>query len=52
MGMNLYGRLLLKNKDRQAEAVRLLKLSEDIGGKLPYWYDKIEALYIPDFDLD
>ncbi|CDW84277.1 UNKNOWN [Stylonychia lemnae] len=52
MGMNLYGRLLIKNKKREQEATKYLSLSERIGTRLPYWYDRIEYLYIPEFDLD
>lgn len=52
MGMNLYGRLIMKNRMREQEAARLLKASEQLGAQLPFWYDKIEHLYIPEFDLD
>ncbi len=52
MGMNLYGRLLMKNRMREQEATKILKASEQLGAQLPFWYDKIEHLYIPDFDLD
>ena len=52
MGMNLYGRMLMRNKKREQEATKYLSLSEKIGSKLPYWYDKIEFLYIPEFELD
>ena len=52
MGYNFYGRLLLKQPKRETEATKLLKISEDLASKLPYWYDKIEHLYLPDFDLD
>ena len=52
MGMNLYGRLIMKNRMREQEAAKILKASEKLGAQLPFWYDKIEHLYIPDFDLD
>jgi hypothetical protein len=31
MGMNLLGRLLLKNRMREQEATKILKLSEKLG---------------------
>ena len=52
MGMNLYGRLIMKNRMREQEAARILKASEQLGQALPFWYDKIEHLYLPEFDLD
>eukprot|EP00347_Sterkiella_histriomuscorum_P014449 403360823 len=52
MGMNLYGRMLMKNKETQEEAGKYLRLSEKAGAMLPYWYYKIEQLYIPEFDLE
>lgn len=52
MGMNLYGRLLMKNRMREQEATKWLKASEQLGAQLPFWYDKIEHLYLPEFDLD
>jgi len=52
MAMNLFGRLLLKNKKREQEGVQMLKLSEDIAKRLPFWYDKIDYIYIPEFDLE
>lgn len=52
MGMNFYGRMLLKNPMRESEATKLLKASENLASQLPYWYDKIEQIYLPDFDLE
>lgn len=52
MGMNLYGRLIIKNRMREQEASRILKQSEQLAAQLPYWHDKIEHLYLPEFDLD
>lgn len=52
MALNLYGRLIMKNRMREHEAAKILKKSEQIGKQLPYWYDKIEHLYIPDFDME
>jgi hypothetical protein len=31
MGLNLYGRLILKNPMREAEATKVLKMSEEIA---------------------
>jgi hypothetical protein len=27
-------------------------MSEQLAALMPFWYDKIEHLYIPEFDLD
>jgi hypothetical protein len=52
MGLNLMGRLLMKNPKRESEATKLLKQSEELAAKLPFWYDKIDYIYIPEFELD
>ena len=53
MGMNCLGRLILRHHPkRENEALSLLKLSEDVAAQLPYWYDSLEYIYVPEFDLD
>ena len=32
--------------------MQFLKMSEEVGAKLPFWYDKIEYLHMPPFDLE
>jgi hypothetical protein len=52
MALNFYGRLLLQNPQRQSEAHNYLKQSELLAQQIPYWYDKIDNIYMPGFDLD
>jgi hypothetical protein len=52
MGYNFLGRLLMKQPKREGEAAKYLKMSEQLAALMPFWYDKIEHLYIPEFDLD
>lgn len=52
MALNFYGRMLLSIDRRQAEAQTYLKQSEQIAKDLPYWYDRLDNLYMPKFDLD
>lgn len=52
MALNFYGRMLMSNPDRAREATDYIKQSEQIAEKMPYWYDKIENIYIPAFDLE
>lgn len=42
----------MSNPDRAREATDYIKQSEQIAEKMPYWYDKIENIYIPAFDLE
>lgn len=52
MGLNFYGRMLLKMQKRENEATQMLKTSEQLATKFPYWYERLEHIYIPDFELD
>mmetsp|Transcript_28863 Transcript_28863/g.27758 ORF Transcript_28863/g.27758 Transcript_28863/m.27758 type:complete len:100 (+) Transcript_28863:1065-1364(+) len=53
MGLNLYGRLILKHHEkREQEATKFLKASEEMMRQLPYWYDKMSYIFLPEFDLD
>ena len=52
MALNFYGRMLLTNPKRQAEAKEYLKQSETLAKNLPRWYDKMDNIYMPGFDLD
>ena len=52
MGLNLYGRLILKHHEqREKEATQYLKTSEEMAKRMPHWYDKLQYIYLPDFDL-
>jgi len=52
MALNFYGRMLLANPKRESEAKEYLKQSETLGRSLPHWYDKLDNIYMPGFDLD
>ena len=52
MALNFYGRMLVSNPDRAREAQDYIKQSEQIAEKMPFWYDKIDNIYLPKFDLD
>ena len=52
MALNFYGRMLMANPKRQREAQDYIKQSEQIAQDMPYWYDKMDNIYIPKFDLD
>ena len=52
MALNFYGRMLMANPKRHREAQDYIKQSEQIAEKMPYWYDKIDNLYVTPFDLD
>ena len=52
MALNFYGRMLMGNPKRQSEAQGYIQQSEQIAKEMPYWYDKLDNIYIPKFDLD
>ena len=52
MALNFYGRMLLTNPKREQEAKEYLKQSETLAKHLPRWYDKMDNIYMPDFDLE
>jgi len=37
---------------RKGQATELLKESEEMAKRLPHWWDKLEGIYVPQFDLD
>ncbi len=51
-GLNMTGRYLLKNKETKKEATAMLKRSESLASKLPYWYDKLPNLYTIGFQTN
>ena len=52
MALNFYGRLLVGNPKREREAGEYLKQSELMAMRIPFWYDKIDSIYLPEFNLD
>ena len=52
MALNFYGRMLLQNPKRESEAKEYLKQSETLAESMPRWYDKMDNIYMPKFDLD
>ena len=52
MALNFYGRMLLTFNSRQKEAQDYITQSEKIAAAMPFWYDKMDNLYLPSFDLD
>ena len=52
MALNFYGRMLLFNPKRESEAKSYLTQAETLAKTLPYWYDKLDNIYLVDFDLD
>jgi hypothetical protein len=53
MALNFYGRMLIgHNPKRHKEAQEYLKQSEQIASAMPYWYDKLDNIYVMPFDLD
>ena len=52
MALNFYGRMLMSNEKRHSEAQDYLKQSEQIAKDMPYWYDKMDNIYLPQFDLE
>ena len=52
MALNFYGKLLVQKGNRISEAQQYLQQSEQLAQQLPFWYDKIDSIYMPDFDLD
>ena len=53
MALNFYGRLLMASDEKRlSEAQDYLKQSEQIVKAMPYWYDKMDNIYLPQFDLE
>ena len=52
MALNFYGRMLLFNPKRKTEAEDYLKQADELAKRMPHWYDKIDSLQMPEFDLD
>ena len=52
MALNFYGRMLMQNPKRETEAKEYLKQSEIIAKNMPHWYDKVDNIFMPSFDLD
>jgi hypothetical protein len=52
MALNFYGRLLISDKSRQKDASQYFKQSEILAEMMPFWYDRIDSLYLTDFKLD
>lgn len=52
MALNFYGRMLLFNPKRKREAQEYLTQAEEIAKMMPYWYDKLDSIYMPEFELD
>ncbi len=52
MALNFYGRMLMANPKRHSEAQGYIKQSEQIAEAMPFWYDKMDNIYLPNFDLD
>ena len=52
MALNFYGRMLMGNPKRHSEAQEYIKQSEQIAKEMPFWYDKLDNIYMPKFDLD
>ena len=52
MALNFYGRMLMANPKRQKEAQGYIKQSEQIVQGMPYWYDKLDNIFLPSFDLE
>jgi hypothetical protein len=54
LGLNLMGRVLMSSTDarRKDQAVKLLKESEDMTSKLPFWWDKLEHMMLPRLEME
>lgn len=50
MALNMYGRMLLKHPKRKEQGMVYIQQSEDLVSRLPYWYDKIDSIYLLDQD--
>ena len=51
MCLNMYGRMIMRNPKREREAASMLKQSENLAEKLPYWYFRLSNLLLFDFDF-
>lgn len=53
MALNFYGRMLLESNElRKSEAEQYIRHSEEISNLLPPWFDKLDNMYVPPFELD
>ena len=53
MALNFYGRMLLESNElRKSEAEQYIRHSEEISDLLPPWFDKLDNMYVPPFELD
>jgi hypothetical protein len=46
-----YGKLLLNLPQRKSEATRFLKLGEEMSKQVPFWYDKMEMVIMPEIQI-
>ena len=49
--LKLFANLLMKNRMRESEAKIFLNDAEQLEHQLKPWHEKIDLIYIPDFDL-
>jgi hypothetical protein len=52
MALNIYASIIMLEPSRRKEALSYFKQSETLSQRIPYWYDSIESIYLPDFQLD
>jgi hypothetical protein len=53
MALNFYARMLMQtNVKRESEAKDYLKQAEKLSEILPHWYDKIDNIFLGEFDLN
>ena len=46
LGLNMYGRMLLKHPKRKEQGMVYIQQSEEIMSILPHWYDKIDNIFL------
>ena len=51
MTLSLYGEILLRNEKTKKEGRRLLRISEEMGKVVPFWWQTKEHLFLPEFNL-
>lgn len=52
MALNYYGKIMMANPARRDSAKQYLKQSEELAKRIPYWYDRIDSIHMPNFFLD
>lgn len=53
MALNFYARMLMQtNEKRVPEAKEYLAQAEKLSEIMPHWYDKIDNVFLGEFDLD